>query len=164
MQGYNDYQDTVRRWLRYYNQLKITATNMQEDVVEQERILELGSSAPISKYDETPGGGSELTPTEAAAERAIKIQTKVNETRLNLGEIQRIIKKVDNALEGLDCESRELVKAHFFDGQSWRDIGYARHYTERWARKKGNRAIRDMAFMVFGIRARPEQLSFVFAE
>ena len=83
---------------------------------------------------------------------------------LNRDEIQRLIDKIDWAVSTLPQEDQDILKEHYFDRISWEKIGNNHSYSERWAREKGGKALRKVAFVLFGVRARPQQLSFVFAQ
>lgn len=162
MKEYNDYVSMTRRYLKNYNKLKITILNLTEELNAQNELLQ-DESIAISHYGcELGGGSSELSATEAAAERRSKTKRKIIELENNIAEIQRIINKIDRALEGLKESDSELVKGYYIDGYSWSQLGVKNYCTEKWARDKGNKAMKEVAFMVFGIVARPQQLRFVF--
>ena len=77
-------------------------------------------------------------------------------------ELERILRKVDRALEGvseLDCD---LVRGHYINGESWQALGDRHFCSEKWARDRGGRALREVAYMVFGIYVGPRQMRFVF--
>ena len=82
---------------------------------------------------------------------------------LNRDEVKHLIDKIDRALSTLPLEDQSILQEHYFEGKSWEQIGYNAHYSERWAREKGGKALKSLAFVLFGIRSRPEQLFFVFA-
>ena len=109
------------------------------------------------------GGSGELNAVESAANRRMKIQADIVEMQRNKTEIERVLRKVDRALEGLGDADRDLVQGHFIDGYSWGQLGNKAYCTEKWARDKGNKALKEVAFMVFGVCVRPRQLRFVFA-
>lgn len=163
MKEYNDYVSMTRRYLKNYNKLKITIVNLTEEVNAQKELLQ-GESIAISHYGSELGGGSaELNATEAAADRRDKTKRKIVELENNIAEIQRIINKIERALEGLNDSDHDIVKGYYIDGYSWRQLGIKNYCTEKWARDRGNKALKEVAFMVFGIVVKPEQLMFVFA-
>ena len=163
MNEYNDYVGMTKRYLKSYNQLRITARNLDEDIEASQAMLQ-DESVAISRYGGEMGGGSgELNAVESAANRRMKIQADIVEMQRNKTEIERVLRKVDRALEGLGDADRDLVQGHFIDGYSWGQLGNKAYCTEKWARDKGNKALKEVAFMVFGVCARPRQLRFVFA-
>jgi hypothetical protein len=163
MKEYNDYVETTRRYLRSYAQLQITVKNLTDDIEASKAMLQ-DESVAISRYGGEPGGGSgELNATESAANRRIKITEHIAEMERDKAEIERVLRKVDRAMDGLGDADRDLVQGHFIDGYSWSQLGNKSYCTEKWARDKGNKALKEVAFMVFGVCARPRQLRFVFA-
>ena len=166
MNEYNDYISITRRWLKDYNLFKVTIKNMNKDIEAQQKILDYGSAAPIAKYGDSPkGGGGELNTVEMAADDRIKRQEEIYMAMINRDDIQRHIDRIDNAVDSLEDEEREVLQEHYFEGDSWEHIGRNRHYSEQWARKKGGKALKQVAFILFGLKARPpEQIKFVFAQ
>ena len=166
MNEYNDYISITRRWLKDYNLFKVTVKNMNQDIEAQQKILDYGPVAPIAKYgDSVPGGEAELNSVETATDDRIKRQEEIYKTMLNRDDIQRHIDRIDSAVDSLDAEDREIIQEHYFEGDSWEHIGHNRHYSEQWARKKGGKALKQVAFILFGLKAKPpEQIKFVFAQ
>ena len=163
MQKYNDYIITTRHWLRHYNRFKASIDCMNGDL----RILEASAkeeeAAPIAHYGDTPAGGqSELNSIEKAVDRKIKQQRMITQIKADIAELQRMISKIDRAMETLDDDSRGIIQECYIDGYSWLQVGLQHHLSESGARKKGNRALEDIALVIFGIKAKPQQLSFVF--
>lgn len=166
MTGYNDYISITRRWLKEYNTFKATVASMTADIDAQEEILtkSLDLGAPIAKYDSMPRGGEgDLNAVERQTEDRLRRQESIYRARLNRDEIQRIIDQIDRAVGSLSFEEQDLLRGYYMAGQSWHDLGYERHYSERWAREKAGKALKTVAFIIFGVKSRPQQLSFVFA-
>ena len=164
---YNDYVRTVRIWMKEYNNFKAMIVAMDEDIEAQTRLLEQASdlTAPIAKYDGMPRGGSApLTAVESAAQDRIRREHAIYKEKLNRDEIQRILDRVDRALHSLDQEGREVLEEFYIEKKSWEQIGNDHHYSERWARDKGGKALKAVAFFIFGVRADPQQLEFVFLD
>ena len=167
MNEYNDYVSITRRWLKDYNTFKATVASMTADIKTQEEMLEraMDLGAPIAMYDNMPKGGSgELTTVERQTQERMRRRESIERAKLNRDEIQRIIDRVDRAVSSLDVEEQELLQGFYRKGKSWLTLGYEHHYSERWARKRGTEAVKKMAFLIFGVKACPQQLSFVFAE
>ena len=163
MNEYNDYVGMTKRYLKSYNQLRITAKNLDEDI-EASQVMLQDESVAISRYGGEMGGGSgELNAVEAAADRRTKMKQQIEDMKRDQAEIERVLRKIDRALEGLSDGDRDLVQGHFIDGYSWQQLGNKAYCTEKWARDKGNKALKEVAFMVFGVCVRPRQLRFVFA-
>lgn len=166
MKRYNDYISMTRRYLKSYNEFKIAIENMTADIESHRLALsaadDVGSA--IAKYGDTPLGGTpELNSVEGAAERRIRREKAIADLTANRAEVQRMVDKIDRAVGALGDVDRMLVQCFYIDGKSWLAIGHEHHYSEKWARERGGKALRSVAFMLFGPRTVPEQLSFVFA-
>lgn len=166
MKEYNDYVGLTKRYLKSYSQLKITVENLTEEIEAQKNLLQ-GESVAISRYDSQPGGGSselsELNATEAAASRRIKIEQQISTMKKDKEEIERLLRKINRALEGLNDADKALVIGYYIDGYSWQQLSQQNYCSEKWVRDKGNKALKEIAFMIFGGVARPKQMRFVFA-
>lgn len=147
----NRYISITRSYLKKYNQFKITIENLTDEITAQEELLNSDVAASISKYgDDTIGGTSELNTVESAVYRHEIIEKRISEMRANVTDIERIIRKVNRAIEGLSKENKQLITAYYIDGKNWQEIGKDNYFTEKWARDKGNKAIKELSKMIFG--------------
>lgn len=164
--SYNDYVATVKRWLKAYNMFTITIENLQENIADKERELDYDVNAPVSRYDVVAGGKSELTTVERAADRHMHIRQEIEDMKQSILDIQSSMRKVDRALEGLGETDRHLVEGHFLQGISWEQLGDEMHYSEKWARERAGKAVKEMAIMIFGPKAigrKDRHLQYIFA-
>ena len=166
MREYSDFIETTRGYLKRYSQFKVTIANLNDDIEAMEHAIETDIAAPISKYGGQPGGGSpELTPTEQGASRISKAQDFIRKNRESIRNIEHILRKVDRAIGELKPDDQRLIKGHFIDHRSWGELSAEVYHTEKWARERSRKAIKKMAFMIFGDRALPEQQKlFIFYE
>lgn len=162
MREYNDYVNLTRRYLKSYKQLQITVKNLDDEIAAQEMELK-GESVAIAHYgDNNVRGTSELNATEAAANRRIKIEHSISAMKKDKEEIERLLRKINRALEGLNEADKTLVIGYYIDGYSWQQLAQQNYCSEKWTRDKGNKALKEVAFMVFGRVVKPQQLKFVF--
>ena len=166
MREYSDYIETTRRYLKQYGQFKVTVTNLKDDIDTWQQIIDSEIVAPIAKYDSQPGGGtSELSTVEAAAARREKVADMIIKNKESIRNIERIIRKVDRAIEELKPDDKFLIKGHFIEHKSWGELSAEKFFTEKWARERSRKAIKKMAFMMFGDKALPRQQNlFIFYE
>jgi len=82
--------------------------------------------------------------------------------RIRRDEIERTIRAIDRAFESLDDADVELIQGRYMRGQSWIEIADVLNYTEKWAKEKGGKVLRDVALMLFGVEVRPAQIKLVF--
>jgi len=166
LREYSDYIETTRSYLKRYNQFKVTIANLNDDIDAMEHAIEEDVAAPIANYGGMPGGGTpELNTVEAAAERHNKMKDMIHKDRESIQNIERILRKVDRAITELEPDDQFLIKGHFIDHRSWGELSAEKFFTEKWARERSRKAIKQMVFMLFGSRAMPEQQNlFVFFE
>ena len=158
MREYGDYIRETKRLLQSYNKMKVAVVNLSEEIEALE--IELRSeSVAIARYgDEPQGGTSELNATEAAANRRIKTGERLTVLRQRKDEIERTLRSVNRALECLSDEDERLIRGRYIDGYAWWQVARDAGYTEKYASERGNRVLRDVADMVFGMAVRPLQM------
>lgn len=162
MKEYNDYIEMTFGYLRNYNKFLIVIENLKSEK-EAKLLLLADQSVAISKYgDDSAGGVCELNQTEAAASRRMETQAEIEKINREIAELQRILSKVDRAINGLNEEDQRVITMFYLDRRSWREIADALYCSADWARKRGKKAVSEIAFMIFGGKACPDQLSFCF--
>lgn len=155
-----DYIGKTVYYLKNYNQFKISIKNLTEDIEVLQQTMQLEAVAPIAKYgdDITAGGNSELTAVEAYTAKKAQYKAKIVELQNRLEIINRIIKKVDRSIEGLEDEEKRIVISFYLDNKTWREIAQRNYISEQWAKKCRNKAVRRLSRMLFGLTAIHEQL------
>lgn len=121
-------------------------------------ILRDESIASVRYGDDIAAGGGELTTTEAAAARRLRVAEWMADMRRRRDEIMAMIHRIDYALESLRDVEAVLIRRHYIDGESWEKVSSELFYTEKWARDRAGKAVRDLALMLFGVQIRPAQL------
>ena len=163
MREYGDYIRETKRLLQNYNKMKVAALNLTEEIKAQENLLRDESIASIQYGDDRISGGTrELTITEAAAVRRIKLERHISDMRIRRDEMERMIRAIDRAFESLGDADVELLQGRYIRGRSWGEVAEAMNYTEKWAKEKGGKVLRNVALMLFGVEVRPVQLKIFF--
>ena len=164
MREYGDYIRDTKRILGSYNKMKVAVTNLTEEIDAQEAVLRDESIASIRYGDDRISGGTrELTSTEAAAVKRIRLEGRIADMKARRDEIERTVRAIDRAFESLDDPDVELLQGRYMRGQSWIEIADALNYTEKWAQEKGGKVLRDVALMLFGVVVRPVQMRLVYS-
>ena len=159
MRAYGDYIRETKRLLQNYNKIKVAALNLTEEIKAQEMLLRDESIASIQYGDDRISGGTrELTSTEAAAVRRIKMEGHISDMWIRRDEIERMVRAIDWAFESLDDVDAALLKERYINGRLWAEVAELLNYTEKWAREKGGKTLRDVALMLFGVMVRAAQL------
>ena len=165
MREYGDYIRETKRLLQNYAKMKVAVTNLAEEIEAQEMILRDESISSIQYGDDRISGGTrELTSTEAAAARRIELEGHIADMRIRRDDMERTIRAIDRAFESLDDADVELLQGRYIRGLSWAELAEELNYTEKWAKEKGGKVLRDVALMLFGVEVRPAQLKLsIFA-
>ena len=164
MRAYGDYIRETKRLLGSYNKMKVAALNLTEEIEAQEAVLRDESIASIQYGDDRISSGTrELTSTEEAAARRIRLEERIADMKARRDEIERTVRAIDRAFESLDDADVELLQLRYMGGLSWVEVAERLNYTEKWAQEKGGKVLRDVALMVFGVVVRPVQEKLVFA-
>ncbi len=151
----------TKRILGQYNKMKVAVQNLTEEIEARNATLQ-GESVAIARYgDEPMGGTSELTATEAAAERRMKTTADIAVMEQRKRDMERALRAVDRALSCLSADDERLVRGRYINGYAWWRVAREAGYTEKWARDKGGRALRDVVLMVFGVSEKPIQIALV---
>ena len=164
MREYGDYIRETKRLLRSYNKMKVAALNLTEEIDAQEAVLRDESIASIRYGDDRISGGTrELTSTEAAAVKRIRLEGRIADMKARRDEIERTVRAIDRAFESLDDADVELLQLRYMGGLSWVEVAERLNYTEKWAQEKGGKVLRDVALMLFGVVVRPVQMRLVYS-
>lgn len=162
MKNRNDYVNLARSWLRDRAQMEIACGNLAKEVQDINDEL-AGMATHIACYEDVQGGGTgELNGTEAMAERRIDLGHRLRGVEANLREIRRVLDKLACAMQGLTADEANILEARHVARQSWDRIAQTLYCSERNARYKEAHAAYALSYMLFGTRARPKQLNFVF--
>ena len=162
MREYGDYIRETKRLLQNYAKMKVAVMNLTEEIEAIERLLQDEGIASVHYGDDGGRGAGELTTTEAAAARRIRMQGRISELRARRDEMERAVRAIDRAFESLDDADVELLQGRYMQGWSWAEVAERLNYTEKWAQEKGGKVLRDVALMLFGVEVRPAQLKLVF--
>ena len=148
----------TKRILGQYDKMKIAVQNLAEEIEARTAALQ-GESVAIARYGDTPTGGTaELTATEAAAERRMKAAADIAVVERRKRDMERTLRAVDRALSCLSAEDERLVHGRYIEGYAWWQVAREAGYTEKYASERGNKILRDVADMVFGMAVRPLQM------
>lgn len=141
----------VKRILKDYPKMEVDIVNLSEEIAELEAMLKDEPIAAVRFEEErVTGGAGELTATERAAERRIKTEMRIETLKHQIAAIERKQRVVNRAVDVLDELERAIVHARMA-GRTWEQVADEVNYSERGARKKGEKAIKDIAFMLFGV-------------
>ena len=150
--GYNDYLLLTRGYLKDYKRLMDMRKGWIAEMSDTQREL---ASVPVavSKYGDEPGGGSrESSPTERLAARRMALQQKYGMRQKDVAEIARLEALLYHAFEAIGKEDARILKSHYIDGATWYDIGDELGYSYQGIRKKGSRALHNLAQYIFGLK------------
>lgn len=164
---YNDYYQLTKRYLRNLNKFKTALSNLESKANNLAETMEgyEDVAAPIATYGEsTHGVHRPLNGIEAAAERHIELKDDWHYLNADRKQLETIIQNVENAVAALPAEDQDIIKDYVVNGLNILVVAEKYHYSDRTIRNRTKKAIFDVALMIFGIKAQPTHLSFVFAK
>lgn len=77
------------------------------------------------------------------------MERRIIDLRHRIATIERKQRALVRALDALKEDEREIIRARM-EGLSWEMIAYKFSYSIKWAQKKGGKAIKAIALMMFG--------------
>lgn len=146
---FNDYLRSTRAYLKNYRKMQSAITYWKNERREiEDRLQSVG--AATAKYGDMPSGGySELNNLERQAEDRLKLRKQLDTIEHDIYELSGLIRKLDNAVATLDNDMREAIRMHYIDGKTWYDVADSQFCSYESMRQKGNRAVRDIARLIF---------------
>ena len=140
----------TKRLLKEAPIMAVTVQNLTDEIAELEALL-ADESIAAARYgvDAIGGGAGELTATEAAAARRVKMERRIIDLRHRIAAIERKQRAIDRAVNALQDDEREIIRARMA-GLSWEMVACKLNYSVKWTQKKSDKAIKAIAFMMFG--------------
>lgn len=149
----NDYVSITKKYLREYHLYTQYLNNARATLADIDRQLTT-ESIKTSRFGGQPGGGmSELNAVEAAASKRIDLEKKRQMVCDEMFSVERIVSYIKGSLPKLAPEKQKLIKGFYFDRLPYKELAKQNAYCEQWCRKLIRQAEREMAIMIFGIKA-----------
>lgn len=140
----------TKRLLKEAPMMAVTVQNLTDEIAELEALLADESiAAARNGVDAIGGGAGELTATEAAAARRVKMERRIIDLRHRIAAIERKQRAIDRAVNALQDDEREIIRARMA-GLSWEMVACKLNYSVKWSQKKNDKAIKAIAVMMFG--------------
>lgn len=165
MQGDKEYCRITRDYLKNYMRFKAMIENLTSDIESIDCALQEYHIGTVHYGESVRGRYSDLNQTEREAAKHEALEQQKQEKESEKGRLELLVRKIDRSLGCLSKEQRDLLTKHYFERKSWRAIGMEMYLTEEWACEKGRRALKDVAFTMFGDKAltpkEREQMLFI---
>lgn len=161
MREYNDYVNVTKQYLKNYNQFRTTIENLKQGIEETKQ--ECVPVAPIASYSDMPrGAASELNSVESNASANMMRMNTIIAMERDIERIEKLLDKLTRSIDSLSAEDKRLIEDVFIKCKTWREVSESRYISEKWAREKTNAVVKDIARMMFGVYAVPQNESFCF--
>lgn len=140
-----DERARVKGRLKRFSMLAAKKKNLELEKAHLEKELSL-SCAPIARYGHNGGRGTgQESPTEHAAARHDRIAARLAQIDIDIAAVELDRQQVENALEALPDDEREVIKTLFFNGKSIAAACDELAYSERTIRRKTANALTVLA-------------------
>lgn len=156
--------------LKEYSSMQARLKNLQIDLAnmstneitetEEETILGLYYARHVQEGIPQGGGISDKTSSVALKWREehenivgdMSHWFKIDKESISyeIGTINRVLKKVDNAINSLSDDERVIIQNFYIENKPWYDIAYKVKYVERHCKRLRTRAIWYMSKSIFG--------------
>lgn len=164
VQEYNDYIKLTRDYLKHYNNFLASADCLRERIAAAKEELSKEPAAAIAKYGGQPQGGySELNGIESEVARNMAVRDKISQYETDLRILEHKIKQIDIAMSVLDDIDKRIVKECYINHRYYYQVGEIVGLSEKWTAQRAQRAVKEMACVLFGHKAVQCSL-FVFAD
>ncbi len=110
------------------------------------------AKVPTAKYGIEPGGGGELTQTEACADRLLRLRQDLNEITNDIINLELLLTRLKSATDTLDASDKTLVELRYGSRLQWAEIAERTGYSERQAKRRAYRAVRQICRQLFGYK------------
>lgn len=156
---------TIQDLLEHYNEIQQYITNVNADIEDCQRMLDL-EAAPKSPCLAVGGsGGEKCSSEEKAVFHREKIQEKISKYQEELGKIEPTFNRLKKSLESLksfDFIQFRILKVKYIQGKTWDAASYYSGLPNSTCRSQADMALYRLSIMVFGFNEIPEQLSLDF--
>lgn len=128
-----------------YTNSQVYIMNLKEeiDIIKHEDIS-ISSCAPKDVVVFTNDIHSSTENISIERDMAIKrLTTKLRREK-------KIVDTIENSINSLPRNQREVILLKYIKHLSWVEISFDTHYSERWCKTLRNKAVRSIAYALFG--------------
>lgn len=162
---YNDYEQTIKSYLRRHTEFTVYLQNLQARMDELQYKLNLNAAPKTTRYTPDSGGGGgwdKPSPEEAALEQREEMRKNLQDLKREFDELAPLMQCLNRSIDALDETERDMVRRHGIMNESWKSIASDTYLEERSCRRRYRNGLRKLAGMMFGPHAAPEKETFVF--
>lgn len=156
----NDYERTIKYYLRMYSEWKVYCENLQRRMDDINARLKLTAAPKTTKYEFTSGSGGgwdKLSPEEAAVIKRDEDRAMLQNLCAEHQKYRTVLDCIDDCLQQLSPDEKDVVDYRGIRGDSWLSVSMRTNRSESACRAHFRRGIRKMTGMYFGPKAYPEQ-------
>lgn len=117
----------------------------------------------LKRYNDFHAASVNLKKEVNEREKHFSQEDQIKRLKADINEIELVLNKIDQALANLNDEAADILKERYIKKESCIKLASKYNYSEPWIRKKSSKAIKQMALIMFGMKATSNQTSFVFA-
>lgn len=107
-------------------------------------------STKIVKYEQNPGGSSELTTVEAETAKRLEWEKKLKQCDNELKTLRQHINRVKKCMEGLTQEEQEMLRLHYCVGATYEEMSDLMGWSPRTCKRRIHDIRDKVSLMLFG--------------
>lgn len=158
----SEYIRNIRDFLKKYNQWRATLDNLESTAEEWRQELERARKAAPCHRESIAGDGQQEPGAMEAKARCERIEKEIQRIEGEIESIKRTLVKIDDAIDRLDNKKKRLVKMNFFEYRTGQEMAEELGQSESWVLSTGRKAICEIAYNFYGIKAIPPEKRATF--
>lgn len=152
MAQFNDYIKLTKGYLKNLSYYEVAVANMTDDVKEIEESLK-DVCTKVSKYEQNPGGFTELAAVESEVENRAEQASRFKLRAKELHKMQLQVKKLRRCIDNLSKEEKDALKLFYTYKFSYEDMADELNVSERTCKRRVETGTKAVAIMLFGDKA-----------
>lgn len=160
---YNDFVETIKNYLRHYNEWKTYIENLRQQIIDTENLIREPAAPQIPHLSHTPISNSN---NDTQQDREIKKKYReIEDLALlqdDLHRIESLINALDKSLKNLSENEKKLIMWRWADHHPWKEIAPLMNMSIRNCIYKNNEAMDKIANAMFGPESTPIGKELVF--
>lgn len=158
--AFNDYLTLTKEYVKELECFRAHVQNLNITLRELEESKKLVSPKVTAGYSPTPGGGGELTSTEAEVNRKLEEERQYLRCQEDIRKMVTQIEKIENSISSLPDEDSRALVLHYGQGLTYGELAEVMHWSPRTCRRRVKEATKKVAIAMFGERTK-EKIRFI---
>lgn len=150
MKFYSDFESAVYRYLKHYNEFHAQIKSIDISIQGIKEQIDLLGTVKATDYGkDRVQGGEEASGVESASLSVIELQNQSIRLQQCKHEIEKVLKRLDNALGFISDDARNVLLLKHIDGASWVQVADKMKLSERTCQRISRDGIKQVSKIMF---------------